>query len=202
MNYAAREVIREVPDVTLAYGESDEYSFLFARDTRLYSRREAKLTTLITSLFTSHYVFAWNKFFPNEPLLKPPCFDGRAIVYPAKENVRHYFAWRQADCHVNNLYNTVFWALRLKGGQTEQEAVETLRGTVSADKNELLHSRFGINYNDIDSMLRKGTIIAGEATSSDDEQGKTKSKATLQIVVSHVDIIKDRFWNERPHLLD
>jgi tRNA(His) 5'-end guanylyltransferase len=27
------------PDVSLAFGESDEYSFMFRRDTKLYSRR-------------------------------------------------------------------------------------------------------------------------------------------------------------------
>ena len=45
------------------------------------------------------------------PLTYPPFFDGRVVVYPREDVVRDYFAWRQVDCHVNNLYNTTFWAL-------------------------------------------------------------------------------------------
>lgn len=33
------------------------------------------------------------------------------------QHVRDYFAWRQADCHINNLYNTCFWALVADGEQ-------------------------------------------------------------------------------------
>ena len=36
--------------------------------------------------------------------------------------MRDYLSWRQADCHINNLYNTVFWALVLQGGLSNQKA--------------------------------------------------------------------------------
>lgn len=67
--------------------------------------------------------------------------------------------------HINNLYNTTFWALVLKGGQTTTEAHATLRGTVSATKHEMLFSRFGINYNEISQRFKKGSVIVREIVS-------------------------------------
>jgi len=33
------------------------------------------------------------------------------------------------------------------------------QGTVSSDKNELLFSEFGINYNNLPQLYRKGTVL-------------------------------------------
>jgi tRNA(His) guanylyltransferase len=39
MNRCAESVICEHSDIILAYGQSDEYSFVFRRDTNLFERR-------------------------------------------------------------------------------------------------------------------------------------------------------------------
>ena len=76
----------------------------------------------------------------------PPSFDGRIVLYPTEKVVRDYFSWRQADseylslelilgelericriAHINNLYNTAFWALVQEGKQTATQAHEALR---------------------------------------------------------------------------
>lgn len=76
----------------------------------------------------------------------PPSFDGRIVLYPDARSVRDYFAWRQVDsespllcplklshpfvsrkAHVNNLYNTVFWALVQQGGKSTTEAHAALK---------------------------------------------------------------------------
>lgn len=160
MNESARYVMSSLKGhIALAFGESDEYSFLLRKSTTLYNRRQSKITTHIVSLFTSAYVFNWPRFFPGRELKVPPSFDGRMVVYPNETVVRDYFSWRQADTHINNLYNTTFWALVLKGGMTEQQATKQLEGTVSSDKHELLHSRFGINYDQLEAMFRKGSTL-------------------------------------------
>lgn len=97
------------------------------RSTNLYNRRGAKIVTTLTSLFTSCYVLHWPTYFPDAPLQYPPSFDGRIVPYPGEQQVRDYFSWRQADTHINNLYNTTFWALVQQGGQTTTEAHATLR---------------------------------------------------------------------------
>ena len=74
-------------------------------------------------------------------------------------HLRDYLSWRQVDTHINNLYNTCFWALRQNEKVTGPEATQALCGTSSGDKNELLFSKYGINYNNEDQMFRKGTLI-------------------------------------------
>ncbi|KAF9483189.1 tRNAHis guanylyltransferase [Pholiota conissans] len=127
MDHAAKDVMEEYTDIVLAFGESDEYSFLLRKSTTLYNRRESKIVSTLTSLFTSCYVFHWPKYFPDRPILYPPSFDGRIVLYPTEKHVRDYFAWRQADTHINNLYNTTFWALVQQGGETTTEAHATLK---------------------------------------------------------------------------
>ena len=104
-----------------------------------------------------------------------------------------------------------------------KEAEEMLKGTVAGQKNEILWGRFGINYNEEGEVCRKGSVVfrefelesgrgeGGEEATSEvrqdevasktqlEKQGKAKAKA--QIVVRHVDIIKDEFWDKRPWIL-
>jgi len=162
MDQAARNVMQEFNDIVLAFGESDEYSFLFRKSTTVHNRRQSKILTMVTSLFTSAYVFNWPKFLPDKALKYPPAFDGRIVLYPSTQEVKDYFAWRQADTHINNLYNTVFWALVQEGGESTTQAHDTLRGTVSKQKHELLFSRFGINYNTLSERFKKGSVLVRE----------------------------------------
>lgn len=160
MNYCAVEVMRQYPDVIMAYGHSDEYSFVLKRDSTLWNRREQKIVTTMVSLFTSTFVFAWPLFFTNTDRLQyPPSFDGRMVCYPNDHVLRDYVSWRQADCHVNNQYNTCFWALVQQENKGNAEAYSILQGTQTAEKNELLFSRFGINYNSLSPVHRKGTTL-------------------------------------------
>ncbi|KAF4337326.1 tRNA(His) guanylyltransferase [Fusarium beomiforme] len=211
MNTAAKVVVTELPEITIAYGVSDEYS---------------KLVSTVVSTFTANYVYFWSTHFPDTPLSPPlPSFDGRAVCYPSVQNLRDYMSWRQADCHINNLYNTCFWSLIQLGGLDNKEAESTLayQRTLAADKNEILFSRFSINYNNEPEIYRKGSVIFRdyelvdpnshntmltidsqaepiEQSKSQKEKDK-KSRAKARVVVEHMDIIKDDFWNQRPWLL-
>ena len=72
-------------------------SFLLRKSTTLYNRRNSKLVSTLTSLFTASYVLGWPTHFPETPLRYAPSFDGRIVPYPSAREVRDYFAWRQAD---------------------------------------------------------------------------------------------------------
>ncbi|KAL1915009.1 uncharacterized protein VTP21DRAFT_7714 [Calcarisporiella thermophila] len=203
MNRCAEAVMEDVKDIILAYGESDEYSFVLRKTSQLYDRRSSKISSTIVSQFASNYVFWWKNFFPDETLQYPPCFDSRVICYPSDSILRDYLSWRQADCHINNLYNTCFWAL-VHSGKTESEAEQTLRGTISSQKNELLFSTFNINYNNIDPMYRKGSVLVRKETDIPVVNSKTGEPAIRRkkvLTVLHCDIIGDSFWNENPNLL-
>ncbi|KAE8396811.1 Thg1 C terminal domain-containing protein [Aspergillus pseudonomiae] len=231
MNAAAVEVMKDLPDLCIAYGVSDEYSFVFHPSCQLFERRSAKLVTTIVSTFTAHYVYLWGTYFPDSPLEPPylPSFDGRAVMYPATRNLRDYMSWRQVDCHINNLYNTTFWTMVQQGGMSNTDAEQELKGTVSSDKNEILFKRFGINYNNEEEIYKKGSVLyrqyqledikpksepnsgvlaeeegnyVQEAKASRSQQDKLrKLRRKAQVVVDHVDIIKDEFWERRPWIL-
>jgi len=223
LNAAALEVTKSLTDVVLAYGQSDEYSFVLHESTTLFERRAAKLATTVATQFTAEYCMLWSTYFPNVELTRPwPTFDGRCVCYPKRKVLRDYLAWRQADCHINNLYNTTFWSMVLKGGMGQTEAERQLKGTVSGDKNEILFGRFGINYNNEPVVCRKGTVIYraydllaaadggnGEVAAGKvaNRQSKTqmekerKRKMKGEIRVEHVDLIGDAFWEARPYIL-
>jgi len=193
MNAAATSVMQEFRDIVLAYGQSDEYSFVFRKETSAFKRRSAKLLTYVTSLFSTSYVMQWSKWM-NTPLAYAPCFDGRVVLYPSEQNLKDYLSWRQADVHVNNLYNTAFWKLVLDKGLTNQEAEAKLRGTFSADKNELLFQEFGINYNTLPAMYRKGTILLRKRVTVGD-------KSRQAVVPLHEDLISSQFWKQHTEIL-
>ena len=159
MNKAATEVVHNFKDIVIAYGDSDEYSFVFKRRANLFNRRKDKITSCVVSLFSASYVFYLPQFFKDQVPTVIPSFDARMVLYPTMESLKDYLSWRQVDCHINNLYNTTFWALVQQDAQTPQEAHKILKGTLSKDKHEILFTKFKINYNDVAEVYKKGTII-------------------------------------------
>lgn len=110
---------------------------------------------------------------------------------------------------------------------TATAAEEELKGTVAADKNEILFSRFQINYNNEADMYKKGSVVVRDYElvvaargkeldldgDGDGERGQTenalsktqkerdkKARQKAKVLVLHVDIIKDEFWDRRPWL--
>mmetsp|Transcript_9991 Transcript_9991/g.17995 ORF Transcript_9991/g.17995 Transcript_9991/m.17995 type:complete len:153 (-) Transcript_9991:1105-1563(-) len=150
-----------------------------------------------------------------------PTFDARIVMYPRIEHIRDYIAWRQADVHINNQYNTCFWAL-VGSGVSKQAAQNTLRGTLSDFKNELLYSRFGINYNNLPEIFRKGSILyrlpkPDQASNPTKLEKHTLPKTCVEcapfcsivrenlprgVEICHEDVIRDTFWVCNPHLLE
>lgn len=113
MNKAAVKVVEDFHGIFLAYGQSDEYSFVFKMDDTTFERRIDKITTCVVSLFSSAYILNFQQEFGSLDKLNGvvPSFDARLVCYPNSKSLRDYFAWRQVDCHINNLYNYCFWLL-------------------------------------------------------------------------------------------
>lgn len=97
MDAAAIQIMQAYPEVTMAFGESDEFSFLLRKSCNLFNRRSSKIASTFASLFAATYTYRWAEFFPNTPLQYPPSFDGRVVAYPSSVEIRDYFSWRQAD---------------------------------------------------------------------------------------------------------
>ncbi|XP_073477272.1 probable tRNA(His) guanylyltransferase isoform X1 [Aquarana catesbeiana] len=210
MNRCAQNVMEELKDICLAYGQSDEYSFVFHKKSNWYKRRASKFMTHVVSQFASSFVFYWKQFFPDQPILYPPGFDGRVVLYPSEQNLKDYLSWRQADCHINNLCNTVFWMLVQRGGLTPAQAQKRLQGTLAADKNEILFSEFNINYNNEPLMYRKGSVILKKKVNEtskkviklegEEEREVEVSRSRNQFAILHCDVISDKFWEENPDI--
>lgn len=162
MNACAKNLVLQYrTDMILAYGESDEYSFILKKNTELYKRRRDKISTLFVSFFTAQYVSLWPKFFPGVELHVKhlPFFDSRCVIYPNLKIVQDYLSWRFVDTHINNLYNTAFWQLIQECGMTPQESEKRLSGTLSSEKQEILFKDCGINYNNEPEIFKKGSLI-------------------------------------------
>jgi tRNA(His) guanylyltransferase len=87
----------------------------------------------------------WAEYFGKDKLKYAPCFDSRTVCYPNDKILRDYLSWRQADCHINNLFNTTFWALVQQGGMTEIEAEDHLKVNSLFLENFLNFSHFIMN---------------------------------------------------------
>ncbi|KAM4748734.1 putative tRNA(His) guanylyltransferase [Rhinophrynus dorsalis] len=172
MNRCAQNVMDELDHICLAYGQSDEYSFVFHKKSNWYKRRASKFMTHVVSQFATSFVFYWKEFFPDQSILYPPGFDGRVVLYPSEQN---------------------------------------LKGTLAAEKNEILFSAFNINYNNEPMMYRKGSLLIwqkvnevgkkiklpNEAEEKEVEVSRWRNETTLL----HCDIIGDHFWEEHPDIL-
>jgi len=205
MDACAKEVLNEFPDVRIAFGESDEYSFVLHKSAKLYGRRSSKIVSILVSCFSANYVRQWSNFFGDQPLSSTPMFDGRAILYPDVKTLRDYLTWRQVDTHINNQYNTCFWALVQQAGLSNAEAQATLKGTDTGAKNELLFSRFGINYTHLPEQFKKGSVVIRrhqEFVAKQQEDGTAVIRTRRVPVVMYCDITKEQpFWSENSDLL-
>ncbi|KAJ8766825.1 hypothetical protein K2173_008379 [Erythroxylum novogranatense] len=199
MNACAMAVLQEFQDLVFSYGVSDEYSFVLKKNSNFYQRQASKIVSLIVSFFTSMYVIKWRTFFPQKELKYPPSFDGRAICYPSYDVLRDYLAWRQVDCHINNQYNTCFWAL-VKSGKSKNEAQHALKGTQSQDKYELL-AHFGIDYNALNPMFRLGSSVFWEDAVGDENGSFVEPLLKRKVIIDHCNIIDKEFWDTHPSIL-
>ena len=85
---------------------------------------------------------------------------------------------------------------------SKNAAQERLKGTLAGDKNEILFSEFGINYNNEPPQFRKGTTLIKRKVEIPNENGDGGSKLRSKLFLLDCDIIGEEFWLENPHLLD
>lgn len=67
---------------------------------------------------------------------------------------------------------------------------------MAADKNELLFSLFGINYNNEPVLFRKGTILLRKLSKSPSDE-----KLRQVVLAVSEDMIRDKFWQENSEIL-
>ncbi len=125
------------------------------------------------------------------------------VCYPSDSSLRDYLSWRQADCHINNQYNAVFWGLVARGNSREQVQAR-LAGTQTEEKNEILYAECGQNYSHLPAQHRRGSLLLrrrAPVVVKTLPDGTDVCRDRTRVVVLHEDIIGDAFWTQHAHLL-
>ena len=179
-----KNVLQQFPSLVLGYGQSDEFSFVFRKDTTLFGRSRDEIISGIVSVFASSFVFLWDKYFINLPLQKPPGFDARAVLYPNFEKLKEYLCWRQADSHINCFYNYTLNTIINDGKMDGPAATEFLKGKEAQEKYQILREH-GIEYNELPLVHRRGTVLLNIQNT---------------IIETTDDMIQESFWSKYGHL--
>lgn len=92
----------------------------------------------------------------------------------------------------------------VKSGISPSDTQNRLKGTTASVKNELLFTQFGINYNLLPEIFKKGTSLFREEKIEEvksDVNLKIIRRSRWKVVVFHGDIIQDSFWSSHEYIL-
>ncbi|KAG9159360.1 hypothetical protein Leryth_025386 [Lithospermum erythrorhizon] len=207
MNACAKAVLEEngFHEIAFAYGFSDEYSFVFKKDTEFYQRRGSKILSLIVSLFTSKYVEKWKEFFPQKDIRYPPSFHSRVVSCASLEVLQSYLTWRQKDCHDKNQYATCFWELIRRREYDREKANGILKNTQKQQKHDLLFKEFEINYKELPDIFRQGSFVLKQEVEEITKygiDGTPVKRMRRKVTTVHSKNVTSRsFWSTHPYLL-
>lgn len=125
MDYAAKNLVRDIQGAKLAYVQSDEISVLVSDYDDIYQEpwfgyKLSKIcsisSSIVTGSFLKAYVTESGGDFPD----KLPQFDSRAFCIP-ENDVNNYFVWRQRDW----IRNSIQMVARSKYSHKELQGVKT-----------------------------------------------------------------------------
>jgi tRNA(His) guanylyltransferase len=147
MDASAQALCKQAMGCRLAYGQSDEYSFLLTD----FERHESepwfgggvqKIASIAASIFTAHF----NQAFAPYPHIA--VFDARVFTVPSRPEVENYFIWRQHDAERNSLNMLASCHYSHK----------QLHGQNGSDRHEMLHA-VGINWSNYPADFKRGRVI-------------------------------------------
>lgn len=152
------------------FTQSDEISILIDCDDDTFGRKLRKLNS----------VFAGEASAKFSVLLGDvAAFDCRICQLPTLQLVVDYFRWRNEDAHRNALNAHCYWLLRKKGS-TARQATAHIFGASVPEKNELLYSEGGVNFNDIPAWQKRGVGVYWESFEKEGENPVTGETTTTQ----------------------
>lgn len=145
MQMVATRVLKEASHSVLAYGQSDEISFLFNNyeelETQMWLGGEIQKLASITAGIASACM---TRAYPEKDLA---VFDSRVFVLPQAE-VNNYFVWRQQDAERNSL------SMLCQSLYSHKELI----GKKRAEQHDLLFAK-GQNWNDLATYKKRGWCI-------------------------------------------
>lgn len=172
MNDATIALCKEMQNAVCGYVQSDEISILMYDGTKVESQpyfdnEIQKICSITASTATATFNQQMNlckikkamEFIGNDPYFisnliincvkeKQAKFDSRCFVLPNVDEVVNYFLWRYKDC-VKNSISSVAQA---------HFSQKQLDGKNSNQRQEMLFTEKGINWNDLDGELKRGRL--------------------------------------------
>jgi tRNA(His) guanylyltransferase len=148
MNATALALCNDISSVAFAYVQSDEISVLvtdFAtHDTEPWMGGNVAKTLSISA---ARATATFNRLRPDSP--EPGLFDCRAWSMSDPAEVGNYFLWRQRDATKNSI--------SMAASAYFEES--RLHGLTSGQRQELLWSEAGVNWNDYPAGFKRGRVV-------------------------------------------
>lgn len=150
-----REVCKDMITQTnakLGYVQSDEISLCWEDMSKApFDGRLFKLTSVLASMATVSFVLNCIKHCKLKAKVEKlkPNFDCRVIQLPNMIELANMFIWRENDASRNSL------SMLAQANFSHKQ----LQGKSSSDMNEMLFIEKGINYNDLEQHLKRGSYF-------------------------------------------
>ena len=144
-------LVANIQNAVFGYTQSDEISILlndwktFTTDP-WYGNDVQKIVSVAASMATAYFGEACTS--TSRRFFAPAMFDARVSNYP-REEVTNYFVWRQQDAtrnSINMLGQFYFSHKQLQGKNVNQVQ-------------DMLMLEHGVNWNDIDTWMKRGTCV-------------------------------------------
>lgn len=143
---------------TVGYTQSDEATLVWLSEPHdaadlPFSGRLQKLESLTAAFATAHFNRHLPRYLPEKVPVEGrtenlPLFDSRAFVVPTVVEAYNTVLWRQQDCTKNAI------SMAAQSMLSHKE----LQGKHGPEMQELMFSRFGVNFNDYPAFFKRGTF--------------------------------------------
>jgi tRNA(His) guanylyltransferase len=158
MVVTAKALVAQIQGCKLAYVQSDEISLLLTDFDKLdtdawFDYNIQKMASVSASMATHYFNQRLNDYFKEE---KFGFFDARFFNIP-KEEVCNYFIWRQQDATRNSIQSVA----------QANFSHKSLQGLNTSQLQDKLFLEKGINWNELDTVLKRGTCVVKELVDYD-----------------------------------
>jgi tRNA(His) 5'-end guanylyltransferase len=169
MAATAARVCGEIQGCVLAYTQSDEITFVIRTDqtddtTPWFDNRIQKIVSIASSVAAVEFnCQMWNTLglLSGDDLEEAnrlrAHFDCRVWPMPSMTEVVNNLIWRQRDCTKNSISSAAYYEVgKIVGRGTVRKMLHNLK---QDERQELLFSKAGINWNDYPAEFKRGMVV-------------------------------------------
>lgn len=175
-------LVKETNALT-GYVQSDEISLLWDVDVNsqsqfMFDGKFQKLVSILAGMASAKFARYASKFLPEKDELLP-VFDCRVWQVPTRAEAANAFLWRELDATKNAISMAAFSMFSPK----------ELHGKNGSEKQEMMFSSFGVNFNDYPAFFKRGVYAK-----------RVEVTREAEVLLSKHDLIPDengKYWVQR-----